>query len=152
MPLRHWLTLSLTENIGPILARRLIESTGSVEAACGANANVLRMIEGIGTAKSTTIAQSLREAANLAEAELDRALAAGARVICPEDETYSVLLKTIPDPPLMLYVKGTLEPRDLNAVAIVGSRKCSFYGREQAERFAALLGGAGVTVISGGGR
>jgi DNA processing protein len=152
MPLRHWLTLSLTENIGPILARRLIESTGSVEAACGANANVLRMIEGIGTAKSTTIAQSLREAANLAEAELDRALAAGARVICPEDETYSVLLKTIPDPPLVLYVKGTLEPRDLNAVAIVGSRKCSFYGREQAERFAALLGGAGVTVISGGAR
>jgi DNA processing protein len=63
-----------------------------------------------------------------------------------------VLLKTIPDPPLVLYVKGTLEPRDLNAVAIVGSRKCSFYGREQAERFAALLGGAGVTVISGGAR
>jgi len=67
-------------------------------------------------------------------------------------KTYSVLLKTIPDPPLVLYVKGTLEPRDLNAVAIVDSRKCSSYGREQAERFAALLGGAGVTVISGGAR
>jgi DNA processing protein len=152
MSLRHWLILSLTENIGPILARRLIEFTGSVEAACGANANVLRMIEGIGTAKSTIIAQSLRDAANLVDGELDRAAAAGARVICPEDERYSVLLKTIPDPPLVLYVKGTLEPRDLNAVAIVGSRKCSFYGREQAERFAALLGGAGVTVISGGAR
>jgi DNA processing protein len=152
MPLRDWLILSLTENIGPILARRLIETTGSAQAACNANANVLRQIEGIGTGRSTKIAASLQQAAALADAELDQAAAAGARIICPEDETYSVLLKTIPDPPLVLYVKGTLEPRDLNAVAIVGSRRCSFYGREQSERFGALLGGAGVTVISGGAR
>jgi predicted Rossmann fold nucleotide-binding protein DprA/Smf involved in DNA uptake len=100
MPLKHWLILSLTANIGPILARRLIESTGSVEAACNANANVLRMIEGIAASKSTTIANSLKEAVVLADAELERAVAAGARIICPDDEDYSVLLKTIPDPPL----------------------------------------------------
>jgi len=80
MSLKHWLILSLTENIGPILARRLIESAGSVAAACDANANVLRQIEGIGTSKSTTIAESLREAANLVDAELDRAAAAR----CPD--------------------------------------------------------------------
>ncbi len=150
--LRYWLTLSMTENIGPILARRLIETTGSAAAACNANANVLRQIEGIGATKSTAIAKSLVEAAKLADAEINRATACGAQIICPEDESYSLLLKTIPDPPLVLYVMGTIEPRDLHAVAIVGSRKCSFYGREQAERFGALLGGAGVTVISGGAR
>jgi len=152
MPTHHWLTLSLTKNIGPILARRLIDAAGSVEAACDADANLLRQIEGIGTTKAATIAASLREAAFEAAAELDRAAAAGARIICPDDESYSPLLRTIPDPPLVLYVRGTLEPRDLHAVAIVGSRRCSFYGREQAERFGALLGGAGVTVISGGAR
>ena len=63
-----------------------------------------------------------------------------------------MLLRTIHDPPLVLYVKGAFEPRDLNAFAIVGSRKCSFYGREQSDRFAALLAGAGFTVVSGGAR
>ena len=142
----------MTRNIGPILAHRLIEATGSAAAACNSNANVLRQIDGIGAGKSTAIATSLQNAAKLVDAEIDRAVACGAQIICPEDESYSVLLKTIPDPPLVLYVKGTLEPRDLHAVAIVGSRRCSFYGREQAERFGALLGGAGVTVISGGAR
>jgi DNA processing protein len=150
--LHHWLTLSLTPGIGPILARRLIETTGSASNACAADANVLRMIEGIGTSRATTIATALKKADAEARAEWDRATAAGARIICPDDEEYPLQLKTIPDPPLVLYVRGKLEPRDLHSVAIVGSRRCSFYGREQAERFGALLGGAGVTVISGGAR
>jgi DNA processing protein len=150
--MKHWLTLSLTEGIGPILARRLIEAVGGVASAATATAETLRTIEGIGTSKSTKIAASLRAAAALVDSEIERATAAGARIICPDDDEYSLLLRTIPDPPLVLYLRGRLEPRDLNAVAIVGSRKCSFYGREQAERFGALLGGAGVTVISGGAR
>jgi DNA processing protein len=134
------------------LARRLIDATGSAAAACTVSVNVLRQIEGIGTTKSNAIAASLVAAAKLADAEIQRATAVGARIICPDDAEYPLVLKTIPDPPLVLYVKGELHPRDLHAVAIVGSRKCSFYGREQAERFGALLGGAGVTVLSGGAR
>ncbi|HSV13394.1 MAG TPA: DNA-processing protein DprA, partial [Tepidisphaeraceae bacterium] len=152
MALCHWLQLALTDGIGPILARRLIETCGGVEAACAADTRTLQQIEGIGSHKSGNILASLRAAAGEVDAELERAAAAGAAVICPDDEVYPALLNSIPDPPLVLYVKGQLEPRDLNAVAIVGSRKCSFYGREQGERFAALLAGAGVTVISGGAR
>jgi DNA processing protein len=150
--LRHWLQLSLTEGIGPILSRRIIESLGGAEAACAASAKDLSQIEGIGSAKLRSIHASLQRAAEQAPAEIERAAAIGAQIICPDDAGYPVLLRSIPDPPNALYVKGTLEPRDLNGIAIVGSRRCSHYGREQAERFGALLAGAGFCVISGGAR
>ena len=153
MALRHWLQLALTEGVGPILSRRLIEKAGSAEAACTADLAMLRVVEGMGTAKSNRIHAALREAAAQVESELARAAALGIRVLCPDDgDAYPVLLRSIPDPPVVLYVKGMLEPRDLNAVAIVGSRRCTYYGREQAERFAALLAGTGITVVSGGAR
>src|SRR5207302_7639930 len=84
--------------------------------------------------------------------EIAKAAALNVSIVCIEDSTYPLLLRSIPDPPLVLYVRGSFEPRDLNAFAIVGSRKCSYYGREQAERFAALLAGTGITVVSGGAR
>ncbi len=152
MALRHWLQLSLTSGIGPILSRRLVAAAGSAEAACAADASLLRTVEGIGSGKAGSIATALRDSAHKVDAELERATAACVQIICSEDASYPLLLRDIPDPPCVLYVRGTLEPRDLNALAIVGSRKCTFYGREQAERFAALLAGAGMTVVSGGAR
>lgn len=152
MALRHWLQLAMTEGIGPILTARLIATAGSAESACAATPKLLQAVEGVGGAKSKQIFESLREAAGEVDAELNRCAAAGVSLLCQDDPGYPVVLRTIPDPPSVLYVKGTLEPRDLNALAIVGSRRCSHYGREQAERFAALLAGAGMTVVSGGAR
>lgn len=152
MALIHWLRLSLTQGVGPILTRRLIEYAGSAEAACDATPHTLQQIDGIGEAKSRHIAASLKASSDAANRELDKARACGVRLLCPDDDEYPQLLKYIHDPPNLLYVKGAFEPRDLNSIAIVGSRKCSIYGREQAERFGALLGGAGFTVISGGAR
>lgn len=152
MPLEHWLQLSLTEGIGPILTRRLIDAAGSAEAACDATTSTLRAVEGIGPAKSGQIHESLRRAKGLLPDELQRASQLGVSLICIDDPAYPTLLRSIPDPPGVLYVLGSLEPRDLHSLAIVGSRRCSHYGREQAERFAALVAGAGMSVISGGAR
>lgn len=176
MPLIHWLQLAITDGIGPILSRRLIEASvqgrsepvakplsdlarldllakaGGIEAACNADLSLLRSVQGIGSAKASQIQAALRRAADAAAHELEQARALGVTLLSLEDADYPPLLREIPNPPLVLYMKGDLQPRDLNAVAIVGSRKCSHYGREQAERFASLLAGAGVTIISGGAR
>lgn len=152
MALIHWLQLAMTDGIGPILLRRLIDAAGSAEAASRADTSLLASIDGISRSKAALIHKSMQLAASDAKAEIDRAAEKNVTIICPDNEAYPPLLKHIPDPPAVLYLRGTIEPRDLNSIAIVGSRKCSHYGREQSERFGALLAGAGFTVISGGAR
>jgi len=152
MALTHWLQLALTEGIGPILTTRLIEIAGSAQAACQADAALLRSVEGIGPGKSQEIHRSLRQAAAQVDAELARAAAAGVSLLCLDDDAYPAILKSISDPPTVLWVRGHFEPRDLNALAIVGSRRCTHYGREQGERFGGLLARAGFTIVSGGAR
>ena len=65
------------------------------------------------------------------------------------DEDYPEALKNIYDPPPILFYKGELCPRDTNAVAIVGSRRCTPYGLQAAERIAFDLAERGVVVVSG---
>src|SRR5437899_1000019 len=121
MPLIHYLQLALTDGLGPITIGRLIEAFGSAEDAVAASTNDLRNVEGIGAAKAQKIQSSLRASAAAAETEMAKAKSLGLQLLCPQDSTYPLLLRSIPDPPPVLYVKGTLEPRDLNAFALVGS-------------------------------
>jgi DNA processing protein len=65
------------------------------------------------------------------------------------DSDYPPLLRWIAEPPLVLYVRGTLQPAHEFAVAIVGSRQPSPYGKMVAQRFSAALVQQGYTVISG---
>ena len=152
MALVHWIQLALTEGVGPITLKRMIEALGPADSVCRASLAQLRTVEGVGSLKAEKIHASLGKARGAAEAEISKAEGMGVGIVCPDDAAYPLLLRSIPDPPAVLYVKGTLEARDLNAFALVGSRKCSYYGREQAERFAGLLAGAGFTVVSGGAR
>jgi DNA processing protein len=152
MALTHWLQLALTDGIGPILTSRLVALAGSAEAACGADIAMLRAVDGIDVGKSRKIYDSMREAASQVEAELQRAKEAAVSLICLDDEAYPPILKSISDPPTVLWIRGSFEPRDLNGVALVGSRRCSHYGREQAERFGGLLAQVGFTIVSGGAR
>jgi DNA processing protein len=84
-----------------------------------------------------------------ADKELALADKLGVWVICLHDERYPPALKAIYDPPPVLYIKGTLQRSDSLAMAIVGSRRCTHYGTEQANRFSHLLASAGFTIVSG---
>jgi len=71
------------------------------------------------------------------------------RLVTRADPDYPAMLKEIPDPPAALYMRGTMEPSDARAIAIVGSRQATDYGKRLAERFARELVEAGLTVVSG---
>ncbi|HPW64970.1 MAG TPA: DNA-processing protein DprA [Candidatus Omnitrophota bacterium] len=81
--------------------------------------------------------------------ELDECRREGVALCTVLDAEYPAALKEIPDPPLLFYMKGMLETGDANAVAVVGTRHPSFYGRTQARRFSGELAAKGITIISG---
>lgn len=71
------------------------------------------------------------------------------KVISPDDSGYPVNLKELKDCPRNLYVAGSFLPGDEKAVAIIGSRRMSDYGRKIAWEFSHFLAGSGVTIVSG---
>ncbi|MCC7389113.1 MAG: DNA-protecting protein DprA [Phycisphaerales bacterium] len=148
------LRLSLTPGLGPRRIAALLERFGSPVAALAASPKELERIRGIGEATAAKIARGLRDSPALADAELARARQLGVTLLALGQPGYPRLLSQIPDPPTILYVLGDLRPDadDRYPAAIVGSRACTAYGIEQAERFAGVLAGSGVTIVSGGAR
>ena len=144
---RKYLRLHLAEAVGPVLLTRLIDRFGTIDAILSASLNDLMGVEGIGRRRSEAIFRARGD--DSVDREVEKAWEANTRIICWEDKDYPKQLRYCDDPPICLYVKGHLQPQDAVSVAIVGSRKCSRYGYEQARRFGGLLGGAGLTVISG---
>lgn len=142
----YWVGLSLVPGIGPTKFRRLVEKLGNVEAAWKASPAALasagldrRAIESL---------LSVRQKADLAR-EMERLHRLGVSAITLEDEGYPSLLRTVADPPPVLYVHGGLAPEDELSVALVGTRRPTVYGRQAAELFARGLAENGVTVVSG---
>src|SRR5262249_11579790 len=84
-----------------------------------------------------------------AEREWKRCRELHVDLIARGDPAYPKLLSEIHDPPGLLYCRGGIEARDDLAIAIVGSRRCTVYGRQQAEKLAGALSRAGLTIVSG---
>ncbi len=142
-----WLKLIRADGIGPVTFARLINHFGSADRAMGASVSELTKIEGIGFKTAEQIAATRHKFDTAGELELAEKL--GIWIINIEDKRYPPVLKQIYDPPPVLYIKGTLSRQDNLAISIVGTRRCSLYGQEQASRFAHLLASAGFTIVSG---
>ncbi|HET9111449.1 MAG TPA: DNA-processing protein DprA [Ktedonobacterales bacterium] len=144
--LAYWLALNRIKGIGPARFMLLLDTFGSVRAAWEASPAAWRQS---GLDERTTNAFERQRRAINPEGELERlhALRVGAlRVI---DSEYPRLLREIPAPPPVIYVRGRLLPEDELAIGVVGTRKVSAYGRHVTERLSSDLAAQRVTIVSG---
>jgi DNA processing protein len=145
--LRDLLALNLLPGLGPRLTAALLRRFGSASAVRRASAAQLREVPHIGAKLSEDLWQALQSVDVDAELALIEKHGVDLRALGAQD--YPASLAEIYDPPHLLYVRGTIEPADGKAVALVGSRKFTGYGRRAAERLATGLARAGYTIVSG---
>ena len=145
--LRDLVCLTLVSGVGPHTSRALLERFGTPGRALDASVETLKGVAGVGPKLAEKIARARRDLD--VDAELALCRRDGVRVIAREGPAYPPALGDIPDPPPLLYVKGTIEPADQLAIALVGSRRCTPYGLRTAERLASALARVGLTVVSG---
>ena len=146
-PRQIYIGLNMIPQLGPVRIRALLDAFDSAQGVMEAAPEALVRVKGIGPQLASMIDRGRQQIDPRREEEDAEAL--GFHIITQLDEAYPEVLRTIYDPPLVLYVWGQLEPKDRHAVAVVGSRRCSQYGLRTADRLSYMLGQSGYTVISG---
>jgi DNA processing protein len=140
-----WVALNMVEGLKSIHRASLIRSFGSAENVFRQTEMDLMTVPEIKGELAHRIAHFEQRAA---EREIACAERSGIEILTQVDDRYPELLKTIPDPPVVLYVRGDL-PKDHIPVALVGSRKATPYGLNVTHSLARDLAAAGVTIVSG---
>ncbi len=150
--LRALLTLTLVPGLGSTLTRRCVEAMGTAAAVVQAGVGALESIRGIGRKKAAQFRYELDGLADgrAVDAEWELIERHGVSLVTPSDDDYPRGLVHIPDAPPLLYLRGELREDDAVALAVVGSRRCTHYGREQADRLTSLSTAAGLCIVSGG--
>ncbi|OGV91851.1 DNA protecting protein DprA [Microgenomates group bacterium RIFCSPLOWO2_01_FULL_46_13] len=142
----HWVAVVETIGIGPKLFTLLLNHFGSARNIWQASADALHDCK-----VSPSVVNALLKHRQDIEpiSHLDRLKALGITAVCLFEADYPANLKTIDRPPPVLFVKGNLTPGDTRALAVVGTRKPTSYGREVTEIFVKDLVNAGFTIVSG---
>jgi len=142
-----WIALSRVKGLGCVTFKKLAAHFGDPTCAFTASAEELAEIPEL----DQDVVQAFRNFSAWAEVEdeLGRVMNAGISIIRFNDPNYPPRLRTIADPPPFLYVKGEIRETDEKAIAIVGSRSFSEYGRRVACDLSRNLVSLGFTVVSG---
>lgn len=145
--LAAWLLFAALE-LRPRLARRILECFGGPAAALEASSEALICVEGVTPEAASRIQTGARrkELAGWMEFAVRRSIYA----IPFDDPSFPSLLNEIPDPPAVLFARGSVTAFSQPAVAMVGTRAATRYGLGVAEAMAKGLAGSGITVVSGG--
>ncbi len=138
--------LTMVPGVGPRIRQTLLRRFGSARAALAAAPGELRDVQGVGQ----KLCENILAAGQIdVEAEIALCRRRGVAILSESDPRYPRMLREIPDPPGVLFVRGELKPQDALAVGIVGTRHGTPYGLRQAERLSGSLARAGLTVVSG---
>ena len=141
--------LNMLPGIGPGRKHLLVTYFGSAEAALAASEDALQRVPGIGPRLAPTL-HHWQDFCDL-DSEIRLMEQSGVTLITEEDDAYPPLLHEIHDPPICLYVRGSLDAlrNSSGAIAIVGSRHTTFYGQRMADNIGAAASYAGWPVVSG---
>lgn len=145
-PKLYWIGFNLVKGIGAVRFRSLLDSFGNAGTAWNASVDALRAA-GLSAKLVENLCQ-IRSQVDL-EQVWNRIQAQNICVLTWEDEDYPRRLKEIDQPPPVLYLRGELRLEDEWAVAIVGTRRITAYGRQVTEEVSSTLARNGVTVVSG---
>lgn len=143
---KYWLGFNLVSGIGPAKMQALLDRFDDLEQAWNANVGALYAL---GIDKRTLENMvAAREALDL-DAELARIERAGLRLLTWQSADYPRYLREVPMAPPVLYMRGELLSADEWAIAVVGTRRLTAYGRQVARELTLGLARSGITVISG---
>jgi DNA processing protein len=142
----YWLALALTLGLGPTRIRKLIEYYGTAERVFQAS---LTELEATGMRAVSAQSIATGKSLELAQQECEKAVEVRARIISLSDPEYPPRLKEIYDPPVVLFVKGSVEVLAQPGIAVVGTRHPTPYGSGMAERLSTDLAARGLVIISG---
>jgi len=144
--IRYWVAFNKVSGIGAARLRALLDYFGDLETAWNASTHDLQQA-GLDRRSQANLLNE-RHRLDL-DAELDRLERAQIRVFTWDDPDYPPHLREVFNAPPVLYVRGLVETRDEWAVAVVGTRRASVYGKEAAQLLGRGLAQAGVTIVSG---
>ena len=132
-----YIALNTITDLGPVRVRNLADVLGSPEAIFTASEADLAQAKGIGPDLAAKIALARGEADP--DTEEAKAAKLGARLVTFVDDDYPEPLKNLYDPPLALYVRGTLDRKDRHSLGIVGTRQATHYGLGVADKLSYQL-------------
>jgi DNA processing protein len=141
------LNLTQAKGIGSIRLKSLIAKFTTPSEVLDASINALIKIESIERALAKEIHKSADS--DFGAEQIKKAESVGAKVLVYWSKDYPELLKRIADPPVVLFVQGSLHLQNHVALAIVGTRSPSSYGKQTTEKIVARLVEEGVVVVSG---
>jgi DNA processing protein len=143
----YWLGLSLVPGVGAVLYKRLLERFNDPGSVFQASREELLGVEGMGQRAAEAILRGPFE--KEVERELYLLQKVNGTLLTLHGEAYPRRLKAIYDPPPLLYVRGAVKAEDDFAIAVVGSRRTSTYGRAITEKLSQDLAAHGITIVSG---